>query len=61
MAIRWKINCAECDKKDSFEDAKSINYSKWRIIGWILPSGEPLCVCEKCEYGDRNKKLKINK
>lgn len=51
-----KVECTECGKKETFADAKDITQSKWVIIGWSVPSGEPKCVCDECEYGEPKKK-----
>lgn len=54
--MRWKIECVECGKKASFADAKDVTQSKWTILAWIVPSGEPRCICDECEYGKPRKK-----
>lgn len=48
--MAYKVECVECDKKESFMDMKDITYSKWKIIAWMLPSGDPRVVCPNCEY-----------
>lgn len=48
----------ECGKKEKFSDAKDVVYSKWKVLAWIVPSGEPRVVCPDCEYGQPKKKNK---
>jgi len=50
MAKRWTVNCVVCDKKESFADSHDIRQAKWKVLAWIVPSGEPRCVCETCVY-----------
>jgi hypothetical protein len=50
MALsKWNIQCCECNEKHTFIDAKDITFAHWKIIGWKIESGEPVCVCEGCE------------
>ena len=58
MAHRWTVECDMCGKKDSFTDSHDITQSRWKIIAWIVPTGEPRVVCDKCEYGKPPKKEK---
>lgn len=55
MTARWSVECNVCKKKKSFEDEKDISNAKWTILAWIVPSGEPLCVCDACEYNTQPK------
>ena len=55
-----QIECFECGKKETFGDAKDILYAKWKVISWKVPSGEPCCVCNECEY-NKPKKGKLCK
>ena len=56
MVNRWKIKCIVCDKKDSFEDAKDVLRSHWQILSWNVGTGEPICICDTCEYNPTKKK-----
>ena len=48
--MKWRLECLECGKKESFGDTHDISQSKWRILAWNVKTAEPMCVCEKCEY-----------
>jgi hypothetical protein len=50
MAKNLLIECNECGTKESFEDSKAITYARWKIIAWNVKTGDPKCVCNKCEY-----------
>lgn len=50
MASRYSIKCMECGKAEEFGDTKDITFAKWRIFAWNVGSGEPICLCPKCEY-----------
>jgi len=54
--MSWSVECVECGKKEKFGDAKDVSYAKWRILAWVVPSGEPRVVCPDCEYGQPKKK-----
>jgi hypothetical protein len=56
MAKRWSVECSECGTKNTFNDAQDIKYAHWKVLAWIVPSGDPLVVCNECEYG----KPKVN-
>jgi len=56
--MRWKVVCNECGKKSTFVDAHDIVQSKWTILAWIVPSGEPRVICEECQYLKPKKKKK---
>jgi len=58
MAKRWTVECIECGKKDSFADMYDISHAKWTVIAWMVPGGDPRCVCDECEYGKPRKKKK---
>ncbi|HQI45678.1 MAG TPA: hypothetical protein PLC59_06465 [Bacteroidales bacterium] len=53
---KWIVTCDECGKKSSFYDQKDLEYSRWTVIAWKLPSGDPRCVCDQCEYGKSKEK-----
>lgn len=53
---RWSVECDVCGKKNSFSDIKDITQSKWTILAWIVPTGEPRVVCDKCEYWPKKEK-----
>ena len=55
----FNIECAECGKKESFGDAKDITFAHWTILAWMVKTGEPVCVCEKCDYDPSNKSQKV--
>lgn len=50
MAKKYHIKCIQCDKPEVFGDEIDIRQAKWRIIAWNVKSGDPKCVCNKCEY-----------
>jgi len=50
MTAKWKVKCLCCNKIDTFEDAKSITYARWRIIGWDVGTAEPKVSCPACDY-----------
>ena len=54
--MRWNVVCDECGKKSTFADAKDVAQSHWTILAWKVPSGEPMCVCDECDYGKPKKK-----
>ena len=56
--MKWVVTCDECGKKTTFADAKDIAQSHWTVLAWKVPSGEPMCVCDECEYGKPKKKKK---
>jgi hypothetical protein len=47
-----------CETKGSFDDAKDVTYSKWKIIAWNVNTSEPKCVCPKCDYFKKSKSIK---
>jgi hypothetical protein len=55
---QWEVECAECGAKNSFSDTHDISHAHWTILAWKLPEGDPLVVCDKCEYGKPKKKEK---
>lgn len=58
MAKQYSVECIECGKKESFGDIHDISQSRWTILAWMVPSGNPRVVCNECEYGKPKKKLK---
>ncbi len=50
MATRYKVKCMVCTKNASFEDAKDVIQSRWRILGWDVGTADPKVVCPDCEY-----------
>lgn len=48
--MNWTIKCDLCGAQQKFKDEKDIRYAKWKILAWIVNTGEPLCLCDKCEY-----------
>ena len=54
--MTWNVQCMICNKKSKFVDAKDVTQSHWTIIAWKVPSGEPTCICDKCEYGKPKEK-----
>jgi len=58
MKAQWDLECNVCKKKKSFEDSKDISNSKWTILAWIVPSGDPLVMCGECEYSTQPKQRK---
>lgn len=59
MVNRWKILCVVCGKKDSFEDEKAVTSAHWQILSWNVGTGEPICICDVCEYNPLPKKKKL--
>lgn len=55
MAKSKKVECIVCNKSESFADNKDITYNKWNILAWDVGTGEPICVCTKCDYPPENK------
>lgn len=55
---RYNVECVECGAKNSFADVQDISQAKWIVLAWIVPDGDPRCVCNKCKYGTENKKGK---
>jgi len=51
MAQRYRIKCMVCGKSGTFADEKDIQQSHWRVVAWDVKNGDPMCVCDKCEYG----------
>ena len=49
MKDKWTIKCSQCGKAGSFEDAKDVTQSRWKIIAWNVKNGEPICRCYECE------------
>ena len=45
------VECIECGEKMKFNDIHDIRQSKWKVLAWIVPNGDPRCVCNNCEYG----------
>jgi hypothetical protein len=56
----WKVKCVECYAENTFSDSKDVTFAHWQIFGWNVGTGEPICICNKCEYGD-HKKQKVKK
>lgn len=56
--MRWKIKCNQCNKEVTFADAKDIIQSHWTVLAWVVPSGEPPCVCPDCEHNKPKKSKK---
>lgn len=54
--MAWKITCMECGKKETFVDSKDVTFHRWIILAWGVPSGEPKCVCDECDYGKSKEK-----
>lgn len=50
MTKRLKIKCVECNKSELFEDEVDIRHAKWKILAWNVATGDPVCLCDKCEY-----------
>lgn len=50
MIKRFKVKCIECGKVETFEDEIAIKYVKWKILAWKVDTGDPICLCDKCEY-----------
>jgi len=50
MAVRKLTECVVCGEKQYYIDHRDVINSKWKILAWIVPSGEPRCVCDKCVY-----------
>ena len=50
MIKRLKCKCIECNKSDTFEDDVDIRRTKWTILAWNVATGEPICLCDKCEW-----------
>lgn len=59
--MRWTVICNICGKKSIFADAKDITQSHWTILTWLVPSGEPRCICPNCDYGKPTPKQKGKK
>lgn len=53
-----KVNCMVCETNASFDDAKDVTYSKWKIIAWNVNTSEPKCVCPKCDYFKKGESIK---
>ncbi len=57
MALKkWTIKCSECGKQNEFNDSKDITYAHWQIISWNVRTGEPICVCDGCNFGKPKQK-----
>ena len=48
--MSWETECVVCGAKMKFADIRDINQMKWTVLAWIVPSGEPRVVCNKCDY-----------
>lgn len=50
MPKKDKIKCVQCGAVEFFEDEVDIRYSKWIILAWNVGTGDPVCLCSKCEW-----------
>lgn len=53
--MKLRIKCQVCGKKESFNDAKDITYSGWKILAWDMNDSVPICTCKDCEYLKKDK------
>lgn len=53
-----EAECVECGTKAKFHDVQDIRQSKWRVLAWIVPTGQPRAICPDCKYGEPKKKKK---
>lgn len=58
MNKHWSVECSECGEKNTFNDVHDIRQAHWKVLAWLVPSGEPLIMCNGCEYGKPKKKGK---
>lgn len=53
---KWTLECAKCGEKNTFGDAKDVQFARWSILAWNMKTGEPVVICNKCEYGKPKEK-----
>lgn len=56
--MKWKLECIVCGAKETFIDAKDIQFAKWQILAWSVERVEPIVTCPKCEYPTKNQNKK---
>ena len=50
--------CVMCGKEFTYMDHHDLRTAHWKVLAWIVPTGEPRCVCKDCEYGKPKAKKK---
>ncbi len=53
---KWELKCVVCGKIEHANDIQDISHLHWTVLAWIVESGGPRCICNKCEYQPQHKR-----